>query len=252
MNDIGRAQIVTSDAVFVDSYLLNSATGSFILIDPQTNATVAAGMIRGVGQATPKVSSGVVWQDWNISRDRREARQGHKGAVIWLTGLSGAGKSTIARAIEQQLFDSGHHTMLLDGDQLRHGLSGDLGFSPADRTENIRRAGEVARLFFETGALVLCAFVSPYRRDRDRVRALIPADRFVEVFVRADIDTCRARDTKGLYSRAASNDVQQMTGVSAPYEEPQAPEVIVDTTMLTIEQSVQTVIHTLRTRGMLR
>jgi bifunctional enzyme CysN/CysC len=252
MNDIGRAQITTSDPVFVDSYLLNSATGSFILIDPQTNATVAAGMIRGTAQVAPKVSTGAVWQAWNIDRARREARQGHQAAVVWLTGLSGAGKSTIARGVEQRLFESGHHTMLLDGDQLRHGLCGDLGFSPADRTENIRRAGEVARLFFESGAIVLCAFVSPYQADRDRVRALVPADRFVEVFVKADLETCRARDTKGLYAKARSGNVQQLTGVSAPYEEPRAPELVVDTARLSIEETVAAVLEALRVKGFTR
>ena len=142
--------------------------------------------------------------------------------------------------------------MLLDGDQLRHGLCGDLGFSPADRTENIRRAGEVARLFFESGALVLCAFVSPYQADRDRVRALVPADRFLEVFVKADVETCRARDTKGLYARAGSGNVQQLTGVSAPYEEPRAPELVVDTTSLSVDEAVTAVFDALRARGFTR
>lgn len=252
LNDIGRAQITTADPVFVDSYLLNSATGSFILIDPQTNATVAAGMIRGTAQRAPRVAAGAVWQDWNIDRERREAQHGHPAAVVWLTGLSGAGKTTIAREVEQRLFEAGHHTMLLDGDQLRHGLCGDLGFSPADRTENIRRAGEVARLFFESGAIVLCAFVSPYRGDRDAVRALLPEGRFVEVFVKADADTCRARDTKGLYAKARVGAVQQLTGVSAPYEEPPSPELVVDTTATSVEEACSLVLGTLHARGLIK
>jgi bifunctional enzyme CysN/CysC len=252
MNDIGRASITTSDPVFVDSYLLNSATGSFVLIDPHTNATVAAGMIRGTGATAPRASAGAIWQDWNISREVREAKQGHQAAVVWLTGLSGAGKSTIAREAERRLFDDGHHTMLLDGDQLRHGLCGDLGFSPADRMENIRRAGEVARLFFEAGAIVLCAFVSPYRADRDRVRQLLPSGRFIEVFVKADVETCRARDTKGLYAKAEGAGVPQLTGVSAPYEEPQQAEIVIDTTSMSVHEAVNALIDSLRARGMMR
>jgi bifunctional enzyme CysN/CysC len=249
MNDIGRAQISTSDPVFVDSYLLNSATGSFILIDPQSNMTAAAGLVRGTGTITRQHSPGAVWQDWNITRGRREAQQAHAAAVVWLTGLSGAGKSTIARAVEERLFAARHHTMLLDGDQLRHGLCSDLGFAPADRAENIRRAGEVARLFFEHGAIVLCAFVSPYRQDRARVRAMIGDQRFYEVFVKASVETCRARDTKGLYARAALGAVQQLTGVSAPYEEPEAPELILDTDLLSLEACVDAVMELLQRAG---
>ncbi len=160
------------------------------------------------------------WSGWNIPRDERERRNGHRAAVIWLTGLPGSGKTTIARAIERRLFDSGCQTMLLDGDQLRHGLCGDLGFSPAERAENIRRAGEAARLFFEQGSLVLCAFVSPYRSDRNQVRALLPEGAFVEVFVSAPLETCMQRDPKGLYARARRGEVPQLTGVGAPYEVP--------------------------------
>jgi bifunctional enzyme CysN/CysC len=161
MNEIGRVEITTADPIFFDSYHLNSATGCFVLIDLQTNATVAAGMVRGemhavaaaTGTATSvaatTVSAGVTWEAWNLPREAREARQGHQAAVLWLTGMSGAGKTTIARAVERRLFEQGCRTMLLDGDQLRHGLCGDLGFSPADRAENIRRAGQVAHLFFE-------------------------------------------------------------------------------------------------------
>ena len=209
MNEIGRVEIETADSVFFDSYQLNSATGSFVLIDLQTNATVATGMIRGethdvaaathpaAGAATT-VSAGVTWEGWNIPRPIREARQGHQAAILWLTGMSGAGKTTIARAVERRLFEQGSRTMLLDGDQPRHGLCGDLGFSPADREENIRRAGHVTHLFFEQGAIILCAFVSPYAAARASVPALMPAGRFIEVFVQADVDTCRARDPKGL------------------------------------------------------
>ncbi|HEX6911994.1 MAG TPA: sulfate adenylyltransferase subunit CysN, partial [Longimicrobium sp.] len=185
LNDIGRVEVTASAPLFFDPYQLNRATGSFILVDPGTNVTVAAGMIRGPVQtadavfpehdeAPRAVSAGAVWEAWNVPREEREARNGHAALVVWFTGLSGAGKSTIARAVERRLFEAGVQTMLLDGDQLRHGLNGDLGFAPGDRAENIRRAGEVARLFWEQGSVVLCTFVSPYRADRERVRTLLP------------------------------------------------------------------------------
>jgi len=255
LNEIARVEISTSDPIFFDSYRVNSATGSFILIDPFSNVTVAAGMIRGeVRQAksnTRAVSSDVVWESWNVGREEREARNGHKAAVIWMTGQPGAGKTTIARAVERALFDRGIRTMLLDGDQVRHGLCGDLGFSPDERSENIRRVGEVARLFFEQGSIVLCAFVSPYRADRDRVRGLFPADRFVEVFVSADDETRRRRDPKGLYARAAAGRVGDFTGVSAPYEAPPAPDLVLDTMSATVEQSTATLIERLAALGLL-
>ena len=252
LNDIGRVEITTGQPVHFDSYRVNAATGGFVLVDPDTDATVAAGMIRGEVRearrpsAPSEVSADVVWQDWNIGREDREQRNGHLAAVIWLTGLPGAGKTTIARDLERRLFAYGCRTMLLDGDQLRHGLCGDLGFSPADRAENIRRVGEVARLFFEQGCIVICAFVSPYRRDRDRARALIPGDRFLEVFVKATLETCRARDPKGLYARAGSGQVAGLTGLSAPYEEPISPDLTLDTDQLSVADAASILLEHLR------
>ena len=261
LNDIGRVRLSTAAPVFFDPYSRSKPTGAFVLIDPYSNATVAAGMIRGEAagalevdvraatrsKGTPSraVSPDVTWEGFNISRQEREERQGHRACVVWFTGLSGAGKTTIARAVERRLFDDGVRTALLDGDHVRHGLSGDLGFSAADRTENIRRAGEVARLFFEAGSVVLCAFVSPFRADRDRVRALFPEGRFLEVAVEADLETLRARDTKGLYARAAG-DLEGLTGVDAPYEVPTSAEVVLDTGALSIEDAAAEVLAILR------
>ena len=242
LNDIGRIRLETSSPLFFDSYRENRQTGSFILIDPHTNATVAAGMIRGEEKTLESlhaaserafgpapVSPDVVWQGWNIPRAERESRNGHKAAVVWLTGLPGSGKSTIAGILERELFTAGRQTVLLDGDNLRHGLNGDLGFSAGDRRENIRRVGEVARLFYEQGAVVLCTFVSPYRGDRDRVRALFPERAFLEVFVDCSIEECVRRDPKGHYRDAKRGLVPSFTGMSDPYEAPLHPELVVST-----------------------
>ncbi len=262
LNDIGRVRITTAAPLFFDPYRVNHETGAFILIDPYSNVTVAAGMIRGAAQSADevagraaqlersadaagvrvrKVSPNVVWEGLNIPRESRERRQGHGGAVLWFTGLSGSGKTTVAREVERQLFEAGVKTMLLDGDQVRHGLSGDLGFSPDDRRENVRRIGEVARLFFEAGTVTLCTFVSPYRADRDRVRALIPADHFFEVFVDVDIETAKARDPKGVYAKAARGEIESLTGLSAPYEEPEAPEITLQTKELSVAEAAEIV-----------
>jgi bifunctional enzyme CysN/CysC len=175
----------------------------------------------------------------------------HGAAVIWLTGLSGAGKTTIAREVERRLLERGCRTAVLDGDRLRDGLCSDLGFSPADRTENIRRAGEMARILFEQGCIVLCAFVSPYRQDRERVRARFPEGSLLEVFVKATLETCRLRDPKGLYARAAKGQLPQFTGISAPYEEPLCPDVTLDTERLTVEDAGLQLISRLQSAGVI-
>ena len=260
LNEIGRVELETADPLFIDPYKINRDTGSFILIDPDTNQTVAAGMIRGVaedvapygrdqGADGEMVSPNVVWEGLNVERETREARNGHQAAVLWLTGLSGSGKSTVAREVERRLYERGCQTMLLDGDNVRHGLNGDLGFSPADRTENIRRVGEVARLFFEQGNVTLCTFVSPYQEDRDRVRSLLPEGRFFEVHVACDIEVCKERDPKGLYEKAERGEIANFTGVSAPYEEPADPEVVVRTDTDDLETCVAQILDALEAAG---
>ena len=255
-NDIGRVQIQTASPIFFDRYEMNRETGSFILIDPHTNNTVAAGMIRGAVRSAEKLakqlneattvereaSPDVVWEGWNVPLEVREEKNGHAAAVVWFTGLSGSGKSSIARELEQALFAEGCQTMLLDGDQVRHGLNGDLGFSPDARKENIRRVGEVANLFYLQGNIVICTFLSPFQVDRERARALFPEGRFIEVFVDTPLEECERRDSKGLYARARKGEIEQMTGISSPYEVPETPEVRVET----VGREVADVVHEIR------
>jgi len=255
-NDIGRVQIQTASPIFFDRYEMNRETGSFILIDPHTNNTVAVGMIRGTVRSAEKLaeqlreattvereaSPDVVWEGWNVPLEVREEKNGHAAAVVWFTGLSGSGKSSIARELEQALFAEGCRTMLLDGDQVRHGLNGDLGFSPDARKENIRRVGEVANLFYLQGNIVICTFVSPFQVDRERARALFPEGRFIEVFVDTPLEECERRDSKGLYARARKGEIEQMTGISSPYEAPETPEIRVET----VGREVADVVHEIR------
>lgn len=190
-------------------------------------------------------SENLTWHAGTVTTDQRASLLGHEAACLWFTGLSGSGKSTLTRALEAALVERGVNAYVLDGDNVRMGLNGDLGFAPADRAENIRRIGEVARLFADSGALVLTAFISPYRADRDRVRELLgvgATPRFIEVFVNPGLDVCEERDPKGLYARARSGEIAQFTGISAPYEAPLSPEIDVDTGALSVEESVEAVI----------
>ncbi|MBD3392794.1 MAG: sulfate adenylyltransferase subunit CysN [Chitinivibrionales bacterium] len=264
LNEIARVEIRTAQPLFFDAYDSNRATGSFILIDPHTNLTVAGGMIRSASRDLESVtaasldqhiarksSTNVTWQSLSTARRKREDRQGHRAAVLWLTGYSGSGKSTIAKALEKRLFDMGCSTMLLDGDNVRHGLCGDLGFSDRDRTENIRRVGEVAKLFFENGALAICTFISPFREDRDFVRGIMEPGRFFEVFVKCDLEVCKRRDPRGLYKKAAAGEIKQFTGIDSPYEEPVHPELTVETDLESADQIVESIIGALREKGIL-
>jgi adenylyl-sulfate kinase len=196
-------------------------------------------------------SKNITWHEGQVSREDREARLGQRGCTIWLTGLSGSGKSTVAVAAEKALSDQARHTYILDGDNIRHGLNSNLGFSPEDRTENIRRIGEVAKLFTDSGAIVFSSFISPYRADRDAVREIMGEGDFVEVYVEASVETCEARDVKGLYARARKGEIPEFTGISAPYEEPLQPELVIETGSQTVAESVAVLIEYLEKNGYL-
>lgn len=191
----------------------------------------------------------LTWHVGEVDKDARAAAHGHRGAVLWFTGLSGSGKSTIGHRVERMLIDRGAFAYVLDGDNVRHGLNSDLGFSPEDRVENIRRIGEVARLFADAGALVVSAFISPYRSDRDRVRSLMEHGEFIEVFVDTPLEICEARDPKGLYKKARAGEISNFTGLDAPYESPQDPEVHLQTASLTVDQAAEQVIRYLEEHG---
>ena len=190
----------------------------------------------------PPASTNVVWHHATVTRVRREAQNGHRGAIVWFTGLSGSGKSTLAHAVEETLHQQGCHTFVLDGDNVRHGLCGDLGFSSKDRQENIRRIGEVAKLFMEAGAIVLTAFISPYRVDRERVRGMVEHGDFIEIYCDAPIEVCEARDVKGIYKKARAGLIPEFTGISSPYEVPKNPELTVNTGGVELEACVKQVI----------
>jgi adenylylsulfate kinase len=196
-------------------------------------------------------TTNVVWHHATVTCERREAQNGHKSCVLWFTGLSGAGKSTLAHAVEEQLHQLGCRTFVLDGDNVRHGLSSNLGFSEDDRRENIRRIGEAAKLMMEAGVIVLTAFISPFRADREAVRNLMPHGDFFEIYCKASLEICEARDVKGLYKKARAGEIKNYIGIDSPYEAPEKPELVVDTDALSIEQSVNEVLKLLQARGKL-
>lgn len=193
-------------------------------------------------------SKNITWHESNITKEDRERLNGHKAVVLWFTGLSGSGKSTLAHAVEQALYDKGCRTIVLDGDNIRHGLNKNLGFSPEDREENIRRIGEVAKLFTQAGVIALTAFISPYRADRDKARELLNDGEFVEVYLKCAVDVCESRDVKGLYKKARAGEIKEFTGISAPFEEPLNPELVIDTAAETLEESTRKVLAYLQSR----
>lgn len=191
----------------------------------------------------------IVWHHATVTRERREAQNNHRGAIIWFTGLSGAGKSTLAHAVEERLHQMGCRTFVLDGDNVRHGLCGDLGFSDQNRMENIRRVGEVSKLFMEAGVIVLTAFISPFRADRERVRDMVEPSDFIEIYCDSPIDICESRDIKGLYKKARAGQILEFTGITSPYEKPDKPEVIVETGHVSLNDCVDEVLACLQARG---
>ncbi len=191
-------------------------------------------------------SSNIVWHESEVTKVNRQQQKGHKSAILWFTGLSGSGKSTISVALETALYTKGFHTYRLDGDNVRHGLNNNLGFSPEDRTENIRRIGEVSKLMVDAGLFTLTAFISPYVEDRDQVRGLVATDEFIEIYVKASLETCEQRDPKGLYKKARLGEIKGFTGIDAPYEEPNRAEIVIDTNELSIEASVEVIIDYLK------
>jgi len=193
----------------------------------------------------------IVWHPTTVTKTDRQERAGHKSCILWFTGLSGAGKSTLANAVEHELHQRGLFSYVLDGDNIRHGLNRGLGFGTEDRKENIRRIGEVAKLFVDAGAITLTAFISPYREDRELARGLVEADEFIEVYVKCPLSECERRDVKGLYQKARNGEIPQFTGISSPYEEPAEPELVIDSEAQTIQESVQTVLSYLERKGII-
>ena len=252
LNEIGLVRWRLSASTAFDSYQHNRHTGAFIVIDRVSNLTVGAGMIvRPVTDTLADKSQDVVWHEHKITKTQRAGQKAQRPAVLWFTGLSGAGKSSVANALEQALFQRGHHSYLLDGDNVRHGLNRDLGFTDEGRVENIRRIGEVARLMADAGLVVLTAFISPFRSDRAMVRELMEPGEFIEVHVSASLETCEKRDPKGLYAKARAGAIKHFTGIDSPYEAPHDPDVVVDTEQLSVEEGVDLLLDYLKKRQIL-
>ncbi|WP_299397611.1 adenylyl-sulfate kinase [Pelagibius sp.] len=244
-NAVAEVTLYSRQVLALDDYGDLSRTGRFVLVEDYD--TVGGGVIFMEGlpdqrQAITVKSTNVISVEHNLTADSRAARNGHHGGVLWFTGLSGAGKSTLAMEVEQRLFAKGYQVYVLDGDNVRRGLNANLGFSPEDRTENIRRVGEAAALFADSGIICITAFISPYRVDRDRARASAPG-RFHEIFIKADVATCEQRDPKGLYKKARAGEIPQFTGISAPYEPPESPDLVVDTAAEDVTESVGRIIR---------
>jgi bifunctional enzyme CysN/CysC len=241
LNAIGVANLAVNKPIVFEPYTSSRQLGGFILIDKLSNATVAAGMVN----FALRRSQNVHWQALDVTRERRIALKNQKPAVLWFTGLSGAGKSTIANLVDKKLVRMNRHTFLLDGDNVRHGLNRDLGFTEADRVENIRRVGEVARLMTDAGLIVITAFISPFRAERQLVREMIAAGEFFEIFVDTPLANAESRDVKGLYKKARAGQLKNFTGIDSPYEAPVAPEIRIDTTHVTPEQAADLIVEEL-------
>jgi bifunctional enzyme CysN/CysC len=248
-HEVGELTIRTRKPVAFDAITEIVPTARFVIVDDLD--VCGGGVILDNNYPrhthdTHRKSSDLFWSRGKVTAAQRELRNGQSGCVIWFTGLSGSGKSTIAAELERELFNKGRHTCILDGDNIRHGLCSDLGFSPKERTENIRRVGEVARLFADTGIICITAFISPYRADRDLARAIAPPGRFIEVFLNAPLEVCEQRDSKGLYARARAGELKQFTGISAPYEAPLKPEIELHTNALSVSECVTIILERLK------
>jgi len=241
LNAIGVANLSTDKPIVFEAYAQNRTLGGFILIDKITNATVAAGMLH----FSLRRAQNVHWQATDVSRESHAALKNQKPAVLWFTGLSGAGKSTIANLVEKRLARMNRHTFLLDGDNVRHGLNKDLGFTDADRVENIRRVGEVAKLMTDAGLIVITAFISPFRSEREMVRQMMQPGEFIEVHIDTPLADAEARDVKGLYKKARSGELKNFTGIDSPYEAPDDPEIRIDTTSLTADEAADEIVKRL-------
>jgi bifunctional enzyme CysN/CysC len=244
LNDIGVCNLHLDQMIPFDPYTVNRDTGGFILMDRLTNQTIGAGLLHFVLRR----SQNIHWQALEVDKAARTALNGHRPCVVWFTGLSGAGKPTIANMVEKKLHTLGRHTFLLDGDNVRHGLNKDLGFTEADRVENIRRVAEVARLMVDAGLIVLVSFISPFRAERQLARGLVAQGEFCEVFVDAPLAVAEQRDRKGLYKKARRGELKNFTGIDSPYEPPEHPEIRVDTTAVAAEAAADAVVSYLRTR----
>jgi len=238
LNAIGVATVTTDRAIPFAAYADNRELGGFILIDKMTNATVGAGLIHFALRRAQNIH----WQATDITRDHHANLKNQTPAVVWMTGLSGSGKSTIANAVERKLARMNRHTFLLDGDNVRHGLNKDLGFTDADRIENIRRVGEVAKLMTDAGLIVITAFISPFRSERDMVRNMVADGEFIEVFIDTPLSVAEQRDVKGLYAKARSGQLKNFTGIDSPYEPPQSPDIHIDTTKFTVEAAADLIV----------
>ena len=252
LNEVGLCRIVVSEQAAFDTYATCRTTGALIVVDRLTHATAGAGMILRSAAPAGAHDVSVYWQPTKITHEQRANQKAQRPCILWFTGLSGAGKSTIANAVEQALFLRGHHSYLLDGDNIRHGLNKDLDFSDAGRVENVRRIGEVAKLFVDAGMIVVTAFISPFRSDRRLVRDLVKQGEFVEVFVSTPLEVCEQRDPKGLYKKARGGELRNFTGISSPYEAPEAAEITIDSSKLSVAECVDQVIRYLEAKGRLK
>lgn len=247
LNDVGICNLSLDHPITFDPYLENRHTGSFILIDRFTNATIAAGMI----DFALRRSDNIHWQSVDIHKAARAQLKGQKPFVLWFTGLSGAGKSSIANLVEKKLHSLGRHTYLLDGDNVRHGMNRDLGFTDADRVENIRRVSETAKLMIDAGLIVLVSFISPFRSEREMARLMVEDREFLEVFIDTPLEECERRDVKGLYKKARAGEINNFTGIDSPYERPENAEVIINGAKETAEEATLVIVHELERKGLL-